>query len=1098
MSEPITFVLGMAVGKAVFKSWFKDNEFVSSVSDSLSDLITRAIPDWKTRSAARRQMERLSEKATEALEPLIENEFMNLENGEKATCVFQVQKAIDATGINSLLISKCDFDTSKLYKLVLDNADLSPLNSSAKQLGYRLISECVQMIVDLSGTLPNFHRDTYAEILQRENVIIDSVDKIFDEIVRIRENSAAQSSSANAKEFEQSYRRAVIRRLDRIELFGLNSSASPSSRQHNLSTAYISLSVSGESFISDNDNESASQYPSSDTTSNSIQQGSTPSIRVEDAACISPRIVIKGEAGSGKTTLLQSLAVRSASGEFTEDMSEWNHLIPFFISLREISGANLPAPEDFPKQIASVIAGTMPVGWVHEQLTLGRGLILIDGLDEVSDERRQLTRKWIEELLEAYPVCRVLITSRPPAIPDGWLAKQNFSEIELLPMSPQDVSSFIDHWHDAVAKEENDQTNIAQTLSLAVKLKARIRADRALRELAATPLLCAMLCAMNRDRKEVLPSNRISLYESAVQLVLHNRDEQRKIVVEDLPSLDFETKRDLLQIISLWMMENYVSMADEWRIVDLISNNLPRFPRLHSNYSAQDIVRSLIIRSGLLRSPVEDKCDFIHNAFKEYLCARAISDGDKFGYLETQVVVSESWREIAPMAAAITDDIRRSGFLRQLLRRGDASSGKKAMYHLLAVRCLETCTQLDPDLQTDILDRIKGLKPPKSVAEAKALSAAGDLAAELVRKTTNQHARTAAACVRTLRLIGTPLSLELLEGYGADARATVVKELLSAWPFYDRREYAQRVMSQSKGLWGGLRLSDLDSMEGLSFLKQLSRLFIFSRQPMSFAHMAELQGLVSLEDLQLFLTGSFDIYHISKLNKLKSITVKCTDLHNAHEIGSMNDLRVVDINCSNVIGSDSISLDNAYSVRFSGDFHWNSIPISIGRDLNLFHLLDSSDSFDFSPLKSAVGLRAVAFKFGLLKSFIDTEVKRSSIRNLWINRCEDMENLDFLEYFNNIDRLSLHNCYKLNSISNLKLARNIRSLTLARVENFFDLDHISNLVNLNELHLTFKSDDVDLSVIKSMKSLRKITVNAGMMKKFRNLDLGIVIRHAPY
>lgn len=1087
MAGPLTLSIGIAISKAVFKGWFKDSELVSSLTDSLHDLVASAVPGWQASSAAERQLQRMGEKAATALEPLLKIEWSNLPSGEKQTAVFQVQLAIDNSNVNSRLLAELDFDPNLLRATILSNLVTTMLNCSAAELARRLCDESAQLITDLASTMPTFHRDTFAEILQRETAISDSMDRVFMELKQIREQSAAQSTRFGSAQFEEGYRRAAARRLDRIELFGLNTSSNPSSRHHNLSTAYISLTVSGSPAANDNEGNKVSSRR--DTGQSLI------AIRAEQAASLSPRLVIKGEAGSGKTTLLQSLAVRSATAAFTDEMDEWNSLVPFFIALRELPDSALPQPEDFPALIAPSIAGIMPTGWVHEQLASGRGLVLIDGLDEISEDRRSDTRRWIEDLLATYPDCRLLVTSRPPAIPDGWLSQQGFVELELLPMSPSDVASFVDHWHEAVAGEEQDQKVASDTRELSSKLKERIRTDRSLRELAATPLLCAMLCAMNRDRREVLPSNRIALYEAAVQLILHGRDEQRKVRISDLPSLEFEIKRDLLQEIAFWMMENGLSMAEEWRVVDLISNLLPRFPKLRDTFSAELIVKALIHRSGVLRSPVDGKCDFIHNAFKEYLCARAISQGDRFGFLQQAVATDETWREVAPMAAAITDDRRRTGFLTELLNRGDSSQSKRVMYHLLAVRCLETCTQLEPDMQDRIREKIKGLRPPNSVSEAKSLSAAGDLALPLVRKTLGQYARTSANCVRTLRLIGTPGALEAMESYGSDGRSTVVKELLSAWPFFNRREYAHRVLANTRGLWNGLRVDSIEAIDGIGALKALARLEIsLPRDTLTDEYSNELSGLNSLTTLTARVAGAFTILPLLKLSKLQVISLSTASVPDVSLISKITSLRSVTISCR-----DAINFDNADILKLTGfTLHAASIEGLRGVDINdrmVTFSVSSPNIVGELPCGShasrlvSLGIPAASF-FG----FVETLPNPQILNALRLSNSANFPDLSFCSVISNVKSLTMTGCRDLISLNGIENMKDLKELSLYSAHQLSSLRGLEGCEGLERLTLGGPIDLVEVEPILALTNLRLIYGPAELLRRLRAAGLHVPMR----
>ena len=1066
MPEPLTVPLGIAITKSVAKVWLGDDwKIADIVTDTLAELANKVVPDWQARSALKRQLEKISEKSAAALEPLIEVEFSFLPRGEKLTAIFQVGQAINQAQINLLTLIKIDYDLEELSSLLSSCLDDSMLCEGAKHLAERLTRESSALLIDLSSAMPQFERNNFAEILKRETDIALSVDRMFAEIEQIRSAIESTSSDAKAEDFEIDYRRAVRRRLDRIELFGLNNTRHRSSRSQTLSTAYISLSVTG-SRRPDFHNLDAGEGGAVDH-SHTDDEESLGSIRAEEAALISNRVVVKGEAGSGKTTLLQSLAVRAASADFKGPMAAWNNLVPFFVPLRSLVAGELPRPESLPGIIAPSIAAMMPSDWVHHQLRSGRGLLLVDGLDEVSEERREETKIWIADIAAHFPDTRILMTSRPSAIPGDWLENLQFAEVELLPMSPDDVSMFIEHWHFAVSREEIDEDESNSVLELASPLRERIRSDRSLRELAATPLLCAMLCAMNRDRKEVLPSNRIALYEAATQLVLHGRDVQRKVRIEGLPDLDFETKRDLIQSVALWMMENGWSMVEVWRIEDHLQGQMAKYPRIPSGVDASILVKALILRSGILRSPIVDKCDFIHNAFKEYLCARAISDEDKFGFLVDSLSRSEAWREVAPMAAAITDDRRRSEFIREILKRGDLHKNRRSMYYLLAVRCLETCTKMEPELQTEIHDRIQKLRPPSSITEAKALSAAGDLAIDLVRKASHQHARPAACCVRTLRMVGSEKALEALIDYGPDYRGTVVKELLAAWPFFDRKEYARRVLSQSRGLWGGLRLDNLESLEGVGFLTKLPRLRVYAtNRVFSDQHYAEIDNLNALEQLEVRIGGSFDIARMGSLPNLKSIVLAADALLNIGELKRYRNLYSI-----NLVGQGmsipKLENDKLSLLSILGNYDFVDSEVCRSRKLRSVTLLGASNGFSLAMLGEQPHLNSLHVPAETFASTKSSLCPTSRITELSLSKSEVLENLSVASDSKSLRILRL---YSAAGLVNLKGVSKLAELVTLDIRGGGAIEDLSELIKLPIRNLTLGGlpNGVDLSPIASL------------------------------
>ncbi|MFI9809533.1 NACHT domain-containing protein [Streptomyces sp. NPDC052301] len=77
----------------------------------------------------------------------------------------------------------------------------------------------------------------------------------------------------------------------------------------------------------------------------------------------------------------------------------------------------------------------------------------MDGVDEVPPRLRSRTEQWLKGLITVFPGARYVVTTRPSAVPEDWLAEQGFTTHTLLPMGRDDIRAFVRHWHDAVRRE---------------------------------------------------------------------------------------------------------------------------------------------------------------------------------------------------------------------------------------------------------------------------------------------------------------------------------------------------------------------------------------------------------------------------------------------------------------------------------------------------------------------------------------------------------------------------------------------------------------------------------------------------------------------
>ena len=96
-------------------------------------------------------------------------------------------------------------------------------------------------------------------------------------------------------------------------------------------------------------------------------------------------------------------------------------------------------------------------------------------------------------------------------------------------MSNADVARFVKHWHDAIDSANLD-TSEQQSLDEArrsLPLKLEDAANRRIRELCNTPLLCAMVCVLHWREEGYLPKIRVDLYDKCCEMLIEARDMKR-------------------------------------------------------------------------------------------------------------------------------------------------------------------------------------------------------------------------------------------------------------------------------------------------------------------------------------------------------------------------------------------------------------------------------------------------------------------------------------------------------------------------------------------------------------------------------------------
>ncbi len=779
LAEVVTVEVGATIAKYILKLWLKDTSLGNDIASTAIDILKSKTSDMLAQRRGNRQFEIIGEKVGENLLPLFEHEGAHLDEGERIAVAYAVAGTFNQSILSTELVVKRNLQPAELscHIFAAYPRATRDFSEAASELYRRIINEACTYIVDIASQLPSFTERTFAEVLKREDDILKRVDQVLSELQKIREQL---DPMIEAESFEIEYRQAIARNLDILQLIGAD--VSLPNRRHKLSVAYITLSVEQQpSTVMEADGNSAEEETAQEIVS------------VNVALARSHRLLIRGVAGSGKTTLLQWIAVRAATKTFEGELADWNTYLPFFLRLRHYVQARLPRPEAFPEVAASLIVGTMPSGWVHTALKSGRALVLVDGIDEVPASQREEVHTWLNDLVATYPRVRFIVTSRPHAIPEGWMNHQAFEAVELQPMELPDIAVFIDHWHRAVRDELQTDEEKRELDPLANHLKAQVRLNRAIRTLATSPLLCAMLCAIHRDRRRHLPVNRVELYRACCSLLLERRDKESRIDLADYPALTLGQKERILQGLAYWMLQANLSETDVLQVDERFSEQLAHMPNLSQDITGTAVRRLLVERAGIIREPIAGQIDFTHRTFEEFFAAQAALDARDIGRLVAGAH-DDQWREVIILAAGLASKALCEQLITGLIKRGDAEKVHRHQLHLLAVSCLETAIELALEVKNEVEKRLHTLVPPKNLTSARALASAGDLAVPYLQLSRLSYINTQVAvpCIQSLALIGTELALEQLEEYASCKYFfySVADALYQAWNAFDKEAYA--------------------------------------------------------------------------------------------------------------------------------------------------------------------------------------------------------------------------------------------------------------------------------------------------------------------
>nr|WP_239081685.1 NACHT domain-containing protein [Streptomyces sp. SID9727] len=716
------------------------------------------------------------------------------------------------------------------------------LSERARSLYGELLGRCCAHVVEQLTAEPSF--------MARAAVEQTRATERTRELVEDVRRRLGPAPDAAALEFEERYAAFVARAHSRMELFGLT--LGRSAGDWPLETAYISLAVSSQ--------DSGPEW---------WEAGGPERVTVKVEQCLagSERLLLRGPAGSGKSTLVQWLAVNAARQSFGAELADWNRCVPFVLRLRAFtSDERLPGPEDFLRAAGVPLHGAAPAGWADRLLSEGRGLVLVDGVDEVPARLRQRTERWLKDLITAYPRSRYVVTTRPSAVPDGWLSGSGFEAHSLLPMRGKDIRAFIEHWHRAARLECASDGERARLDTYEETLRQAVVTRRDLGRLATNPLMCALLCALNRDRRMQLPRARKELYDAALDMLLVRRDTEREITGVEGVDLTREEQTALLQRLAYWLIRNGLAEADRGEALELVTEWLTAMSQIRA--TPEDVFSHLLIRSGLLREPAPGAVGFVHRTFQDYLGAKAAVEARDLGVL-VKNAHDDQWHDVIQMAVGHARPDERERLLRQLLRRADRAPRHRHRLVLLVAASAEHAPELAPALRADIRDRTEALLPPRSREEAEALAAVGELVLELLPGPEEALASDAAGyVVMTAGLVGGDAAYEVIRRYREDGRDWVRAQMSDAWGCFDTVAYAREILAARSWDANGpyLAATTPEQLVALSHVPHARAIRLQGAHP-------DLSALASRPDMaRLFVLDNKELADLSPLAELRELT----------------------------------------------------------------------------------------------------------------------------------------------------------------------------------------------------------------------------------
>ncbi|XZN88997.1 MAG: NACHT domain-containing protein [Microcoleus sp.] len=347
-------------------------------------------------------------------------------------------------------------------------------------------------------------------------------------------------------------------------------------------------------------------------------------------------LMVVGKPGSGKTTYLQRVVTECNAGNLQA------HRIPVLIKLRNF----VEDGREVAYSLERYLEGCWRLSDAETQLIFdrGRALVLLDGLDEVTGEDGKNIAKEIKRFARTYPQVQVIVTCRTQSQESRF---ERFDYVEVADFNESQVRAFAQHWFKAVMGDESAGLVKAREFLEQLFLEA----NKPIRELAITPILLSLTCAVFHQTGKFY-SKRSKLYEEGLELLLEQWDKSREIDRDEIyRDLSVERKLELLSFLAVkkFEQEQYV-LFEQAEIEGYIAEFLGIGQR-----DSLVVLRAMEAQHGLLIERSQKVWSFSHLTFQEYLVAKLFCSEANWEGIVIHMT-EPSWREVFIILVGILEN----------------------------------------------------------------------------------------------------------------------------------------------------------------------------------------------------------------------------------------------------------------------------------------------------------------------------------------------------------------------------------------------------------------------------------------------------------